>query len=97
MAFYSFRSSSAGLETGEWRRCRSFLLTQPASLRSHDSRPAPLVTVSQRDYNVKVVYEVTFGVTVIHKVNYKVPINAQGFQWGVDLGEGQYNILYVKY
>ncbi len=33
----------------------------------------------------------------MHKVNYKVPKNAQGFQWGVDLGEGQNNILYVKY
>ncbi len=37
----SFRSSSVGLETGEWRRCRSLSLTPPASLRSHGSRPRP--------------------------------------------------------
>ncbi len=30
-----------GLETGEWRRCRSLPLTPPASLRSHGSRPRP--------------------------------------------------------
>ncbi len=30
-----------GLETGEWRRCRSLSLTPPASLRSHGSRPRP--------------------------------------------------------
>ncbi len=30
-----------GLETGEWRRCRSLSFTPPASLRSHDSRPRP--------------------------------------------------------
>ncbi len=37
----SFRSSSVGLETGEWCRCRSLSLTPPASLRSHGSRPRP--------------------------------------------------------
>ncbi len=30
-----------GLETGEWRRCRSLSSTPPASLRSHGSRPRP--------------------------------------------------------
>ncbi len=40
-SFYSFRSSSVGLETGEWRRCRSLSFTPPASLRSHGSRPRP--------------------------------------------------------
>ncbi len=30
-----------GLETGEWRRCRSLSFTPPASLRSHGSRPRP--------------------------------------------------------
>ncbi len=30
-----------GLETGEWRRCRSLPITPPASLRSHGSRPRP--------------------------------------------------------
>ncbi len=39
--FYYFRSSSVGLETGEWRRCRSLSFTPPASLRSHGSRPRP--------------------------------------------------------
>ncbi len=37
----SFRSSSMGFETGEWRRCRSLSFSPPASLRSHDSRPRP--------------------------------------------------------
>ncbi len=37
----SFRSSSVGLETGEWCRCRSLSFTPPASLRSHGSRPRP--------------------------------------------------------
>ncbi len=37
----SFRSSSVGLETGEWCRCSSSSLTPPASLRSHGSRPHP--------------------------------------------------------
>ncbi len=37
----SFRSSSVGLETGEWCRCHSSSLTPPASLRSHGSRPRP--------------------------------------------------------
>ncbi len=36
-----FRSSSVGLETGEWCRCRSLPITPPASLRSHGSRPRP--------------------------------------------------------
>ncbi len=40
-SFYSFRSSSVGLETGEWRRCRSLSFTPPASLRSLGSRPRP--------------------------------------------------------
>ncbi len=40
-SFYSFRSSSVGLETGEWRRCRSLSFTPPASLRSHSSQPRP--------------------------------------------------------
>ncbi len=40
-SFYSFRSSSVGLETGEWRRCRSLSFTPPASLRSYSSRPRP--------------------------------------------------------
>ncbi len=40
-SFYSFRSSSVGLETGEWCRCRSLSFTPPASLRSHGSRPRP--------------------------------------------------------
>ncbi len=40
-SFYSFRSSSVGLETGEWRRCHSLSFTPPASLRSHGSRPRP--------------------------------------------------------
>ncbi len=35
------RSSSVGLETGEWRRCRSLSFTPLASLRSHGSRPRP--------------------------------------------------------
>ncbi len=30
-----------GLETGEWRRCRSLPFTPPASLRSHGFRPRP--------------------------------------------------------
>jgi len=30
-----------GLETGEWRRCRSLSFTPPASLRSHGSRLRP--------------------------------------------------------
>ncbi len=56
-SFYSFRSSSVGLETGEWRRCHSLSFTPPASLRSHGSRPrsvptalgpAPLVTYPHR-------------------------------------------------
>ncbi len=34
-------TSGAGLETGEWRRCRSLSFTPPASLRSHGSRPRP--------------------------------------------------------
>ncbi len=38
-------SSFVFLETGEWRRCRSLSFTPPASLRSHGSRPRPLVTV----------------------------------------------------
>ncbi len=37
----SFRSSSVGLESGEWCRCRSLSFTPPASLRSHGSRPRP--------------------------------------------------------
>ncbi len=40
-SFYSFRSSSVGLETGERCRCRSLSFTPPASLRSHGSRPRP--------------------------------------------------------
>ncbi len=40
-SFYSFRSSSVGLETGERCRCRSLPITPPASLRSHGSRPRP--------------------------------------------------------
>ncbi len=37
----SFWSSSVGLESGEWCRCRSLSFTPPASLRSHGSRPRP--------------------------------------------------------
>ncbi len=40
-SFNPFRSSSVGLETGEWRRCRSLPFTPPASLRSHGFRPRP--------------------------------------------------------
>ncbi len=40
-SFYSFRSSSVGLETGERCRCRSLSFTPLASLRSHGSRPRP--------------------------------------------------------
>ncbi len=37
----TLRSSSVGLETGEWCRCCSLPITPPASLRSHGSRPRP--------------------------------------------------------
>ncbi len=35
------KEEQVGLETGEWRRCRSLSFTPPASLRSHGSRPRP--------------------------------------------------------
>ncbi len=44
----SFRSSSVGLETGEWRRFCSLSLTPPASLRFHSSRPEGVVTYTHR-------------------------------------------------
>uniref|UniRef100_A0A671KWC5 Ess-2 splicing factor homolog n=1 Tax=Sinocyclocheilus anshuiensis TaxID=1608454 RepID=A0A671KWC5_9TELE len=54
----SFWSSSVGLETGEWRRCRALAFTPPASLRSHGSRltlkglsPAALSPALQRLVN----------------------------------------------
>ncbi len=37
----SLRSSSVGLETGEWCRCRLFSFTPPVSLHSHGSLPRP--------------------------------------------------------
>ncbi len=42
-----------GLETGEWRRCRSLSLTPPASLRSHGSRPRP---TRHMDILFKIIY-----------------------------------------
>ncbi len=44
----SFRSSSVGLETGEWRRCRSLSLTPPPRSVPTALGPAPLVTYPHR-------------------------------------------------
>ncbi len=40
------RSSSVGLETGEWRRCRSLSLTPKELMIMNHLSPAPLVTDS---------------------------------------------------
>ncbi len=56
-SFCPSESSSVGLETGEWRRCRSLSFTPPASLRSHG--PAPLVTKTFQPvyiYHVYIIY-----------------------------------------
>ncbi len=71
-SFYSFRSSSVGLETGEWRRCRSLSFTPPASLRSHGSRPRPTrhsiviinkgdLTLSNTEVDVEAAWEGNFA------------------------------------
>ncbi len=57
----SFRSSSVGLETSEWCRCRSLSFTPPASLRSHGSRPRP---TRHRDFFHKTVLTPNFWMVV---------------------------------
>ncbi len=63
-SFYSFRSSSVGHETGEWRRCRSLSFTPPASLRSHGSWPRP----TRHTYIIQLL--VIMGKCHIHKMKW---------------------------